>query len=208
VLRGPAEPDLASSTPHRHPAVLRGPAEPDLASSTPHRHPAVLRGPAEPDLASSAPREHSPDHGARRVELDELFARADVVSLHCPLTAETRHLVDARRLALLRPTAIIINTARGACIDDGALADALTAGRLFAAGLDVFSDEPAIDRRLLAAPRVVLAPHLGSATTETRMQMAQLCADGVAAVLAGRRPANLVNGEVWDRRREPARGPA
>src|SRR5690606_17336198 len=110
---------------------------------------------------------------ARRVDVDELFAVADVVSLHCPLTPETRGLVNAERLARMKPTAILINTARGGRVDDGALADALVEGRIFSAGLDVFSGEPDIDPRLLAAPRLVLAPHIGSATTEARTQMAQ-----------------------------------
>jgi len=126
--------------------------------------------------------------------LDELFATADVVSLHCPLTPETRNLVDARRLALMKPTAIVVNTARGGIVDEAALADALTTGRLFAAALDVFSQEPEIDPRLLAAPRLVLAPHIGSATTEARTSMAQLCADAVIAVLSGHPPPNLVAG--------------
>ncbi|MGE5185000.1 MAG: 2-hydroxyacid dehydrogenase [Acidobacteriota bacterium] len=128
--------------------------------------------------------------------VDELFATADVISLHCPLTPDTRGLVDAARLARMKPTAILVNTARGGCVDERAVAEALTAGRLFAAALDVFAHEPAIDPALLAAPRVVLAPHLGSATTEARTQMAQLCADAVIAVLSGRRPPNLVNPEV------------
>lgn len=131
--------------------------------------------------------------GARRVEVDELFAQADVVSLHCPLTPETKHLVNTERLARMKPHAILINTARGGIVDDGALAQALHTGRIFAAALDVFDGEPAVDPRLLAAPRLVLAPHIGSATTWARTQMAQLCADGVIAVLTGRRPANLVN---------------
>lgn len=135
---------------------------------------------------------HSDPHRGG-IALDALFAQADVVSLHCPLTPETRGLVDARRLALMKPTGIVVNTARGACVDDGALADALVAGRLFAAALDVFTGEPALDPRLLAAPRLVLAPHIGSATTETRTRMAQLCADAVIAVLSGARPANQVN---------------
>jgi glyoxylate reductase len=130
---------------------------------------------------------------ARRVAVDELFATADAVSLHCPLTPETRNLVDARRLAMMKPTAILVNTARGACVDDGALADALRRGKLFGAGLDVYNGEPAIDPRLLAAPRLVLAPHIGSATTEARTAMAQLCADAVIAALRGHRPPNLVN---------------
>ncbi len=129
---------------------------------------------------------------ARRVELDELFATADVVSLHCPLTPGTRNVVDARRLALMKPTAILVNTARGDCVDEAALIAALTAGALFGAGLDVYVGEPKIRRDLLSCPRLVLAPHIGSATTETRIAMAQLCADAVIAVLSGRRPSNLV----------------
>jgi glyoxylate reductase len=130
--------------------------------------------------------------GCTRVTLDELFASSDVVSLHCPLTAETRNVVDARRLALMRPTAIVVNTARGACVDETALIDALTAGRLFGAALDVFAGEPQIDPRLHTCPRLVLAPHIGSATTKARTSMAQLCADAVIAVLSGQRPAHVV----------------
>lgn len=144
----------------------------------------------------SGRRDVATPYPARRVDLDELFAVADVVSLHCPLTPETRGLVNAARLARMKPTAILINTARGGCVDDGALADALVDGRIFSAALDVFSGEPDIDPRLLAAPRLVLAPHIGSATTEARTRMAELCADGVIAVLTGKRPANLVNREV------------
>ena len=130
------------------------------------------------------------------VAVDELFATADVVSLHCPLTPETRHLVNAHTLGLMKPTGILVNTARGGCVDEGALVDALTAGRIFGAALDVYANEPAIDTRLLACPRLTLAPHIGSATTETRTAMAQLCADAVIAVLSGRRPTNIVNPEV------------
>lgn len=134
---------------------------------------------------------------ARRVPLDDLFATSDVVSLHCPLTEATRHVVNARRLALMKPTAILVNTARGACVDEPALIDALEAGRLLGAALDVYEREPHIDPRLLACPRLTLAPHIGSATTEARTQMAQLCADAVIAVLSGRRPPHAVNPEVW-----------
>ncbi len=129
---------------------------------------------------------------AQRVPIDELFARADVVSLHCPLTPETERLVDARRIALMKPTAILVNTARGGCVDEQALIEGLTGGRLFGAGLDVFVGEPAINPGLVGCPRLVLAPHIGSATTVARTRMAQLCADGVIAVLSGRQPANLV----------------
>jgi glyoxylate reductase len=100
--------------------------------------------------------------------------------------------VSARTLALVKPTTVLVNTARGGCVDEAALADALEGGRLFAAGLDVYSNEPEIHPRLRASERVVLAPHLGSATTETRTRMAQLCADAVIAVLAGQLPSNVV----------------
>jgi glyoxylate reductase len=133
-----------------------------------------------------------PGHAARHVSIDELFATADVVSLHCPLTAETRNVVDERRLASMKRTAILVNTARGACVDEAALIAALTSGALFGAGLDVYVGEPEIRSDLLTCPRLVLAPHIGSATTETRTAMAQLCADAVIAVLSGHRPGNLV----------------
>ncbi|MBA3393259.1 MAG: D-glycerate dehydrogenase [Deltaproteobacteria bacterium] len=135
--------------------------------------------------------------GPRRVSIDELFQTADAISLHCPLTPETRHVVNAARLAMMKPTAILVNTARGDCVDENALIDALTAGGIFGAALDVFASEPRIDPRLLTTPRLVLAPHIGSATTEARTAMAQLCADAVIDVLSGRRPPNLVNGEGW-----------
>jgi len=136
---------------------------------------------------------HEVSAPSERVTVDELFARADAVSLHCPLTAETRHVVNARRLALMKPTAVLVNTARGGCVDESALIEALTAGRIAGAGLDVYANEPAIDPRLIACPRLVLAPHIGSATTEARTAMAQLCADAVIAVLQGRRPPNQIN---------------
>jgi len=141
--------------------------------------------------------DEAPGGTARRVPIDELFATSDVVSLHCPLTPETRRVVNARRLGLMKPTAILVNTARGGCVDEPALIEALHAGRIFGAALDVYDREPELDPRLLACPRLTLAPHIGSATTETRTQMAQLCADAVIAVLSGRRPPNLVNSDVW-----------
>jgi lactate dehydrogenase-like 2-hydroxyacid dehydrogenase len=132
----------------------------------------------------------------RQVALDDLFREADVISLHCPLTPETRHIVNARTLALVKPTAIIVNTARGECVDESALLHAFSERRIFGAGLDVFEAEPRVNAGLRADPRLVLAPHIGSATTEARTSMAQLCADAVIAVLSGQRPVNLVNREV------------
>lgn len=126
-------------------------------------------------------------------DLDGLLASSDFVSLHTPLTDETRHLIDARRLALMKPTAVLVNTARGPVVDEEALADALHAGRLFAAGIDVYEYEPLISERLLSAPRAMLLPHLGSASVATRTRMARLACEGAIAVLAGTAPPNLVH---------------
>jgi glyoxylate reductase len=139
-------------------------------------------------------------HNARRptdepgyvADLDELVRVADVVTLHVPLTDETHHLIDARRIALMKPTAVLVNTSRGPVVDEAALADALHAGRIFAAGLDVYEREPAVHPRLLDAPRTVLLPHVGSATVATRTAMARLAATSVVEVLAGREPATVV----------------
>lgn len=125
-------------------------------------------------------------------DLDDLLRRADIVSLHVPLYDSTRHLIDARRLDLIGPRGVLVNTARGPVVDEAALADALHEGRLFAAGLDVFEREPDVDRRLLSAPRAVLLPHIGSATVATRTAMAHLATRAVTEVLAGRTPANVV----------------
>ena len=126
-------------------------------------------------------------------DLDDLLAPADVVSLHVPLTEATRHLIGARELALMKPTAVLVNTARGPVVDEDALVDALESASLFAVGLDVYDGEPEINPRLLAAPRTVLLPHVGSSTTETRTRMAQLAAQGICDVLAGNTPPNLVS---------------
>ncbi len=124
--------------------------------------------------------------------LVELLERSDIVSLHVPLNETTRHLVGAAELAVMKPTAVLINTARGPILDEDALADALEAGTLFAAGLDVFDGEPAVNPRLLTAPRATLLPHIGSATIATRTRMARLACQGVCDVLAGRTPPNVV----------------
>jgi glyoxylate reductase len=125
-------------------------------------------------------------------DLDRLLAESDIVSLHVPGGDATRHLVDARRLALMKPTAVLVNTARGPVVDEAALADALHAGRLFAAGLDVFEREPEVHPRLLDAPRVTMLPHIGSASFATRLRMAHLATSAVATVLAGGTPPNVV----------------
>jgi len=122
----------------------------------------------------------------RRVELDDLFANSDVVSLHCPLTDETRHLVDADALAAMKKTAYLVNTARGACVDEAALVEALKAGAIAGAGLDVFEDEPTISADLLTMENVVLLPHIGSAALPTRAAMSRLAARNIAKVLDGK----------------------
>ena len=120
-------------------------------------------------------------------ELDELCAASDFVSLHVPLAADTRHLIDARRLALMRPTAFLVNTARGPIVDEAALVEALRAGRIAGAGLDVFEQEPMIHAGLLDRDDVVLLPHVGSATHETRSVMAVMAAQSAIALLRGER---------------------
>jgi glyoxylate reductase len=126
------------------------------------------------------------------VPFEKLLERSDVVSLHVPLSDSTRHLIDAGALMRMKPTAVLVNTSRGAVVDEPALAEALHAGTIFGAGLDVYEDEPHVHPRLLDAPRTVLLPHIGSATVATRTAMARLAADSVVAVLAGERPSNVV----------------
>jgi lactate dehydrogenase-like 2-hydroxyacid dehydrogenase len=123
--------------------------------------------------------------GVRFVELDDLLAQADVVTLHVPLTAATHHLIGAAALARMKPTALLVNTARGGVVDTDALVEALRAGRIGGAALDVFEDEPSVDPRLLELEQVVLTPHLGSAGDRTRSAMCLLAVRNVAAVLAG-----------------------
>lgn len=131
--------------------------------------------------------------GIRKVAMDDLFAQSDVLSLHCPLTADTHHLVDARRLALMQPSAILINTGRGPLIDEQALSDALIQGRLFAAGLDVLEQEPPVSGSpLLTAPRCYITPHIAWATTASRRRLMQVAFDNVVAYLSGR-PQHQVN---------------
>jgi len=130
--------------------------------------------------------------GAARVKLEELLRRGDVVSLHVPATPDTLALVGRDELSLMRPQAILVNTARGSLVDSDALADALRYGEIGAAGLDVYESEPAVPAELLDAPRCVLLPHIGSATTRSRDAMARLVADNVLAALSGAEPPNRV----------------
>jgi glyoxylate reductase len=132
--------------------------------------------------------------GATYVGLDELFATSDVVSLHCPYSPDTHHLVDAARLATMKPSAFLVNTARGPIVDERGLVDALRAGTIAGAGLDVFEHEPTVHPGLLELENAVLVPHVGSATLQTRTAMARLAADNALAVLGGGAPLTAVAG--------------
>jgi glyoxylate reductase len=129
---------------------------------------------------------------AERLPLAPLLAEADVVSLHCPLTPETHHLIGAGELAAMKPDAVLVNAARGPVVDERALAEALAAGEIAAAGLDVYEREPRVEPGLLRLENVVLAPHLGSATVETRTAMAELAARNAISVLRGQGPLTPV----------------
>jgi glyoxylate reductase len=135
-----------------------------------------------------------PGEAARYLELEELLETADVVTLHCPLTPSTRHLLNAERLARMKPTAYLINTARGPIVDEAALVEALRDGVIAGAGLDVFEHEPQVHPGLLELDNVVLLPHLGSATVETRTAMAVLATQNVVAVLGGEPPLTPIKG--------------
>lgn len=139
--------------------------------------------------ASPRPTDHS---GARRVPLETLLAESDFVSLHTPLTKDTENLLSRERIARMKPGAIVVNTARGAVIEDAALAEALASGHLAAAGLDVFRDEPRVPAAYLGLENVVLTPHLGSGTRETRAAMARLVLDEVLRVAKGEPPRHPV----------------
>jgi glyoxylate reductase len=135
---------------------------------------------------------HAAGLEATRLDLDELLATSDVVSLHAPLTSETRHLIGARELAVMKPTATFVNTARGAVVDEAALVEALREGRIAGAGLDVFEHEPDVHPGLLELENAVLVPHIGSATVETRAAMAELAARNAIAIARGEAPPTPV----------------
>jgi glyoxylate reductase len=125
--------------------------------------------------------------------MDELLTTSDIVSLNCPYSDATHHLIDTAALAAMKPSAYLVNTARGPIVDEAALVDALTSGGIAGAALDVFENEPAVHPGLLACDNAVLIPHLGSATIETRTAMATTAAANVIEVLAGRPPLNAVH---------------
>lgn len=130
------------------------------------------------------------------VDKPALLAESDFISIHCPLSPETTHAFGAKEFACMKSTAILVNTARGPVVDEAALAEALSSGRIFSAGLDVYEHEPEINPALLACENVVLLPHLGSATRATRGRMAEMAATNLIAVLQGRKAPNCVNPEV------------
>ena len=139
--------------------------------------------------------------GAEAVGLDRLLAESDFVSLHVPLSDATRHLIDARAIARMKPSAYLINTSRGPVVDEAALVRALRSGTIAGAGLDVYEDEPRMADGLADCPTALLLPHLGSATRDTRAAMSRIAAENLVEALEGRRPPNLVNPDAW-------RGPA
>jgi len=135
--------------------------------------------------------------GLTYVPLEELLRESDFVSLHSPLDAQTRHQIGARELRLMKKTAFLINTARGAIVDEAALVRALKTKQIAGAGLDVFEHEPKVDKRLKAMSNVVLTPHLGSATPQVREEMAKIVVDNILAFLEGRKLPNCVNPQVF-----------
>lgn len=131
------------------------------------------------------------------VEQDRLLREADFVSLHVPLLPETNHLIGAEQLRMMKPTAVLVNTSRGAVVDEEALAEALEQRVIAGAGIDVFEREPQVHPGLLKLQNVVLTPHIASASVETRRKMSTMAAENVVAALEGRRPPNLLNEELW-----------
>jgi glyoxylate reductase len=136
--------------------------------------------------------------GATRVPLDVLIRESDYLSLHVPLTEETRHLIGREELGMMKRSAYLVNTSRGAVVEEAALIEALESGVIAGAGLDVYENEPEIPDRLLRLENVTLLPHLGSATVETRGEMAKMAARNLLTGLEGKRPPNIINPGVFD----------
>jgi glyoxylate reductase len=136
---------------------------------------------------------------AERVELNELCRRADFISVNCPLRADTRHLINKNQFDIMQPHCVLINTSRGAVIDEQALVQAMEERKIASCGLDVFENEPQVPEGLLALDNVVLAPHIGSATRETRAAMDELAVKGLIEAFNGKLPTNAVNPDVWQK---------
>src|SRR5262245_1624516 len=150
---------------------------------------------------SRAPKSVEKALGARYVSLEKLLKESDFVSLNLPYSKEAHHLIGAAQLALMKPTAVLVNAARGGIVDDAALVQALKEKRIAAAGLDVFEGEPKFNPGFLDLDNVAMVPHIGSATYATRIAMATLTAKNLTAALSGKRPPSLLNPEAWAKRR-------
>ena len=150
----------------------------------------------------------SPDPDAEReykveyADIERLFRESDVITIHLPLTDQTREMINADAISKMKPGVIIINTARGAIVDEHALVDGLRDGKIGGAGLDVFETEPNINPELIGMENVALTPHIASATYEARNKMGELAVDAILKTLSGEKPDNLVNPEIWEERRK------
>jgi len=134
---------------------------------------------------------------AKKVPLNTLLKKSDIISLHVPLTTQTVHMIGDKEFAIMKDSAIIINTSRGPVIDEKALVKALKSGKIAGAGLDVYENEPVVEKELIELPNTLLLPHIGSATGETREKMATIAAENIIAALSGKRPKYVVNPEVF-----------
>ncbi|PYS07081.1 MAG: D-glycerate dehydrogenase [Acidobacteria bacterium] len=151
--------------------------------------------------AEPIPEQVLQDLGVTPAPLEELLRISDFISVHVPLLAETKHLLSDRTFAMMKPTCVVVNTSRGPVVDEKALVRALKNGKIAAAALDVFEREPEIEPELFDIDNVVIAPHIASASHETRLKMCMMAAENLLASLKGNRPPNLVNPEVWGKRR-------
>jgi glyoxylate reductase len=147
--------------------------------------------------AVGAPEAVERELGVEFASAERVLRESDFVSLHVPLAAHTRHMIGAAQLSMMKPTAILVNTSRGPVVDESALAEALEQRVIAGAGLDVFENEPHVHPGLLKLENVVLAPHIASASVDTRRKMCMMAAENAVAALEGRRPANLLNPEAW-----------
>ncbi len=147
--------------------------------------------------AVRAPEAVERELGAEFVSAERLLRESDFVSLHVPLLPQTRHMMSTEQFRMMKPTAILVNTSRGPVVDEAALAEALEKHVIAAAGIDVFENEPQVHPTLLKLDNVVLAPHIASASVDTRRKMSMMAAENAVAAIEGRRPANLLNEEVW-----------
>ncbi len=156
----------------------------------------VLYNKHEPDPKAEA------ELGVKFASLDDLYSQSDFLSLHVPLTDETRHMINKDVFSKMKKGALLVNTARGPVVDERDLVDALESGHLGGAGLDVFDNEPNISPELINAPNVITTPHIASATWEVRNKMGEQATTAILDVLSGKKPENLVNPEVWEKRRK------